>query len=79
MTPIFADTGYWIALSSQSDALHTVAVAAAQKFGSRPITTSEMVLTELLDGAAAQGHLRRAAAWHFVEKLRQANTVRIVP
>ena len=70
MTPIFADTGYWIALSSQADALHTIAVAALQKVGRRSIITSEMVLTELLDGAAAQGNLRRAAAWQFVEKLR---------
>ena len=46
MTPLFADAGYWIALTFGQDRLHAFAVRLTVLMGSRLIVTSEMVLTE---------------------------------
>lgn len=79
MIPVFADAGYWIALSSHSDALHSIAIEVTRSLGRRPIITSQMVLTEFLDGAAGQGIARRTAAWNYVEQLQAQTSLRIVP
>jgi predicted nucleic acid-binding protein len=79
MTPAFADTGYWIALTSPSDDLHPVAIAVTQGLGSRPVMTSEMVLTEFLNDRGGLGTYRRTAAAQFVEDLRTQGRVGIAP
>jgi uncharacterized protein len=79
MNPVFADTGYWIALTSPTDDLHPVAVAVTQGLGSRLVITSEMVLTEFLNDRGGLGDYRRTAAAQFVEELRSQGKIRIVP
>jgi predicted nucleic acid-binding protein len=50
MKRIFADTSYWIALLNPHDELHGRAVALAQSCSDDQIVTTEMMLTELLNG-----------------------------
>lgn len=79
MNAAFADTGHFIAVLSPADALHARAAAQTQKLGARPVVTTEMVLTELLNDFGARGtHLRQAAA-QFVAQMRARNVVRILP
>ena len=79
MIPVFADAAYWIALTFPHDQLHDIAVRLASKLGSRSIITTEMVLTEYLDGAATRGQHIRENAVRFVRGLYEADFVEIVP
>lgn len=77
--PVYADAGYWIAITSGDDALHERAVAVTAEIKSRQIITSEFVLAEYLDGSADWGDRRRKAAARFVRKMEQEGSVRIIP
>ena len=79
MNPIFADAVYWIAINAPGDSLYQKAIAVSQRFLSRPIVTSEMVLAELLDGAADRGTATRREAARFVRLLPTLKNVTIVP
>ena len=79
MNPIFADVGYWIALLYKSDFLHQEAVRASKSLDGRLLVTSELVLTELLDGAANKAPFARAAAVNFVGTLPQREGILIIP
>jgi predicted nucleic acid-binding protein len=79
MKRLFADTGYWIALTFPNDALHNAAVSQAAQAKSIPIVTSEMVLTEYLDGVAELGPHIRQRAHLFVTDLRKLAQIQVVP
>ncbi len=79
MTPVFADTEYWIALNSPHDDLHARVVAVTNEVTRRPVVTSEMVLTEFLDGCAPRGEFARRVAVGFVRGLLMLNTVQVIP
>lgn len=79
MTPVFADTGYWIALLAPGDSLHAKAVALTETLGRRTIVTSEMVLTEFLNEFSKRGEYHRTAAAQFVLGLRTQDATEIVP
>lgn len=51
MTPVFSDTGFWVALFHRQDSLHHQAIKLYQQIQQqkRRIITSEMVLTEVLN------------------------------
>ena len=51
MTPVFADTFFFLALINRRDAAHAKAVAVAT-VQTRPLITTAWVLTELADGLA---------------------------
>ena len=76
---VFADTGYFIALLSQNDALHGRALKWATTLASKrtPIVTSESVLIETLDGFARFQH--RSIAAELLSELEQDTDVEIVP
>jgi len=62
MTPLFADTSYWVALLNPDDELHSKAAVLAQRFSSASVVTSEMVLVEVLNSFSRRGsHLRQVA------------------
>ena len=65
MTPIFADTFYYLALLSQDDAAHGAAVELSRKLRC-PIVTTAWVLTEVADGLAKTSRRKL-----FAELLRQ--------
>jgi len=78
MTPIFADTSYWIALLNPKDELHAKAVFVSEKFSSARIVTSEMVLVELLNSFSDAGPRSRQAAAAIAEGLRANRRVNVV-
>ena len=55
MRTVFADTGYWIAISDPSDKLHEKAVAVARQFRDYRIVTCQMVLAEFLTYFGGRG------------------------
>ena len=79
MNPVFADTGYWIALFNPRDQLHAKAVAVSQAVQGRLIVTSQMVLTEFLNHYAALGQQFRERAVQVVHNLESNANVEIVP
>src|SRR4249919_1905852 len=52
MTPVFADTFYYLALANSNDAAHAGAVAFAQSTN-RPMLTTDWIVTELADALCA--------------------------
>ena len=79
MKPVFADAAYWIALTFPQDSLHPTALKIAADIGSRSIVTTEMVLTEYLDGTATRGRHIRENAIKFVRGLYEIKLIEIVP
>ncbi len=79
MIALFADTSYWMALVNPRDELHSKALSVSHEFASARVTTSEMVLTELLNGFSEGGPWLRSGAARAVEALRGSQGVRIVP
>ncbi len=79
MNPVFADAAQWIALSSPDDALHEAAKRQMLAIGARTLVTSQMVLTEFLDGAATRGAYQRTRAAQFVRRIPLLPNVRVVP
>ena len=62
MRTVFADSGYWIAMSFPRDPLHTRAAAVAEQLIPFRIVTTEMVLAEFLNFATSRGEFARALA-----------------
>ena len=79
MKPVFADTGYWIALLDRDDSLHALAREFAGSLLNRPVITSELVLVEVLTHFANAGTNYRCAAAKLVADLRDLKNVQIVP
>ena len=79
MRTVFADTGYFIALLSQSDALHERAVKLATSLAAKRthLLTTEAVLIETLDGFAR--HQRRSLAATFMRELEDDPDTTIIP
>src|SRR5688572_24645512 len=75
MTTVFADTFYFIALLSPTDAAHSKALAFTQQFAGR-LLTSAWVLTELADGLVDARARRRFV--QFYDRLRTRADVIIV-
>lgn len=75
MTTVFADTFYYIAFLSPSDAAHEPAKTFTQDYNGKMVTT-EWVLTELADGLAAPVTRQRCVA--FIDWLRRDVDVTIV-
>ena len=76
---IFADTGYFIAILSPTDSLHTRAIKVAKTLAAKrtAIVTTEAVLIETLDGFARYHH--RSIAAILVRELENDSDVDIVP
>ena len=79
MTTVFADAGYWVALWYPRDALHERAVTIANILTADKVVTTQMVLTEALDGMAGFGEFRRRNAAQMVTDLENDPDVEIVP
>ncbi|MEA2604418.1 MAG: uncharacterized protein QOF89_5410 [Acidobacteriota bacterium] len=78
MRAVFADSSYWMALLNPEDTLHEKARDVSESFKRSRIVTSEMVLTEVLDGFSKSGKSFRQAAVSLVEDLLQDGNVSIV-
>jgi predicted nucleic acid-binding protein len=79
MTRVFADAGFWIALLNPRDALHEKARRASATLGRTRITTSELVLAEVLNSFARKGDLPRMAACMLIDEIRSNPNGETVP
>jgi predicted nucleic acid-binding protein len=72
MKPVFADTGFWIALLYPKDRWHTKAIAVYKKIEQRQqkVVTSEMVLTEFLNFFSKFDARLRQEAGRVVQQMR---------
>ena len=78
MRVVFADSGYWIALLDNQDALHAHAFA----FRGQPIVdnmvTTDMVMVEVLNFVSSNGAYMRLRAVEWAESLRGRSNVEVV-
>ncbi|HVO26007.1 MAG TPA: PIN domain-containing protein [Candidatus Margulisiibacteriota bacterium] len=79
MRSVFADAGYWIAMSNPRDSLHARAKELSRSHQSMRLVTSEIVLTEFLDDFCHRGEFFRKAAVAAVQRLRKTSSVTIIP
>jgi predicted nucleic acid-binding protein len=78
MKKVFADTGYWIALLNPKDALHPKARQLTVTLKAKPIVTSEMVFTELLNAFSGKGSSYREKAVKFIKHSFTNSEIEIV-
>jgi predicted nucleic acid-binding protein len=78
VTPVFADTFYWVALSDSSDPQYRDAVAAESHLAGAKIITTDEVLSEFLTFFAADAWLRDRAS-RAVQALLNSSSVRVIP
>ena len=76
MTPLFADTYYFLALMNKGDTAHTKAVALAEKI-TGPMVTTAWVLTELADALSTPPW--RSSFLRLLDALRSDPACTIVP
>ena len=81
MKPVFADTGFWIALLHPKDRWHEQAIALYQQIQSqqRKVITSEMVLTEFLNFFSKFAPLVRQETGRVVQQMRLHPNVIVIP
>lgn len=79
MKKIFADACYWIALLNRNDELHKIAVDVSQGLGNCRIVTSEMVLTEVLNGFSKRGQFLKKKALEMIEQIQKDPNVEVIP
>jgi len=76
MTPLFADTSYYVALLSPRDSVHEDATRVSQGLARR-VVLSDFILLEL--GNALSGAGQRELFAKLVPHLRSQTNVRIIP
>jgi len=79
VTPLFADTFYWIAFTNLQDLAHEKAKALTHSLKPRLIFTTEEVLTEYLNYFAGWGPNFRHKASTNVQNMLLNQSVRILP
>jgi predicted nucleic acid-binding protein len=79
MNVFFADTFYWIALSSARDSAHSQALEFSRSLRSARIVTTDEVLTEFLAFFSSMGSGVRARAGRTVDSILSAKQVWVVP
>ena len=77
MSEVFADSGYWIAMSNPSDNWHESAKRATQLIGDRKIITTEMVLVELFAYMSRRGPNGRRQAASMLDHIKADPAVEV--
>ena len=68
MTSLFADTGYWVALTDPEDDLHLKAITISRTLGNVALVTHELILVEVLNHFAGYGAFYRRKAYENVQR-----------
>ena len=79
MRSVFADTFYWAALTSPTDAAHEAAVRLSRSIAPDRIVTTDEILAEYLAFFARAGPSVRTRAASNVAALMESPTVLVVP
>jgi predicted nucleic acid-binding protein len=77
MTPVFADTSFWVAVINPTDQLHAKAREVQRRFAGSRFITSELVLIEVLNYFASLRSRLLAAA--TVRDVIEDQDIEIVP
>ena len=77
MRTVFADAGYWIAVIDPKDSLHSLAFKVSKNLGRVRISTSEMVLAEVL--AALSSPPLRVTAVKAIERMQSNPNTEVIP
>ena len=78
MRVVFADSGYWIALLDNRDALHAHALAFSGELIVDHLVTTHMVVVEVLNFASNSGAYMRQRAGEWAKSLRVKPNVEVV-
>jgi predicted nucleic acid-binding protein len=78
MRTVFADANYWIGLFNPRDGLHGIAMATSRRLQRTRLVTSEMVLTEVLNGLAGFPSLRQSVV-NAVDAIASDPNMEVVP
>ena len=79
MKTVFADTLYWVAITSPRDQWHDPALTARARLGSLRIVTTEEVLIEFLTALSSGGTLLRRHAALVARTILDDATVTVLP
>ena len=79
MAAVFADTGYWIAVTIHTDVLHDIASDLTSRLRSHRIITTESVLVEVLDHASKLGPYWRRLTANLVQNAMQDSRIEVLP
>jgi len=79
MTPVFADTLYWVALINPSDPWHEAVLLSRASAGSRDIITTDEVLVEVLAALSGGGAYLRKRAAVFIRSMLTQTDVAVLP
>ncbi len=79
MKAVFADTFYWVALTSGADEAHSSAQDLQGSLGDAQVVTTQEVLAELLTFYASQGPSLRARAVATVDRILASLSVHTIP
>ncbi len=79
MKVVFADASYWIALFHARDGLHQKARETSVGLGKCRVITSEMVLSEVLNGLSDKGPEIREKVAKAVKAVIDSPNVEVVP
>ena len=79
MKPLFVDTGYWIALFSNRDALHAKALELRARVSHerRQMVTTSAILVETVDGFAERERRHAAEFRSLIEASRRIEVVHV--
>ena len=78
MTPVFADTAYWVALANPKDGLHQAARSLKKGLSGAQRYTTEEVLTEFLTMFSNQGKWLRGMAVTMVRAIEEDPDVLVI-
>ena len=79
MSRVFVDAGYWIALLDPRDLLRDQVLAESRRRGERDMTTTRMVLDEVLAAFSSRGPQLRTEVAEFTHWLIDDPEVEVAP
>jgi predicted nucleic acid-binding protein len=79
MRMVFADTGYWVAVSKPGDKWKEPALEAKQALGDVILLTTDEVLNEFLTLLSKGGERLRHTAAEMVRAIRANVNIRVIP
>ena len=79
MSRVFADTFYWLAISSPTDQWRESVLKIVATIENLSLVTTEEVLTEFLAGMAGRGDYQRSLAIRMVRSILTDEEVTVLP
>ena len=79
MTELFADTFYWLAVSSPTDQWNAVVRKVVEPLPNLSIVTTDDILSEFLAGIAGRGTYQRGLAVRMVRSILADDDVTVLP